>query len=517
MKLTKRTVKSILCLALALILVLCMVSATTVFAAEEESVSEEVTAVEETTVETIAETEEDIDLADSGAGECLVYCRNSKGWSSVNVYCWDTGASDQNAGWPGVAMEDIGNDVWMLDLGKSYINIIFNGGGTQTGDLKFPGPNKIYDNGTGQWEDYDASPLNIKSFKTDLNAPQYTDVEIELSALASGDGTVSYKFSAKNNTTGMTEVLQDYSIENSVIWKPTAVATYTLTVDVKDTAGNEKSKTLDFEIADDSNVADPIIKSVTPDGGYVKKGEACQISVTAKGGKTGTNLLFYKYVVKDSSGTTVNVPYYTLNSTYVFTPSKLGTYSVSVSVQNSSNATVVKSVDLESVDNVPTSELVLKTLKTTGTLKVDNTIDATASASGGKAPYQFKFTYDGSTVKDFSTSTSCSIKLTATGAHTIVAYVKDAEGSTASKSLEIQVTEKSPSPFPDVRTMKGDADKDGKLTITDATYIQQFLAKIITDAKINQANADVDDNEIVQIVDATYIQQKLAGLNPKVW
>ncbi len=61
----------------------------------------------------------------------------------------------------------------------------------------------------------------------------------------------------------------------------------------------------------------------------------------------------------------------------------------------------------------------------------------------------------------------------------------------------------------------GDADGDGKVTITDATVIQRTLAGIKSNADpdVIARNGDVDGNGKPDALDATLIQRKLAGLS----
>ncbi len=57
----------------------------------------------------------------------------------------------------------------------------------------------------------------------------------------------------------------------------------------------------------------------------------------------------------------------------------------------------------------------------------------------------------------------------------------------------------------------GDANLDGKLTITDATSIQRYLALLDEFNDEQKLNADFDDDGIVSVFDATLIQIKLAN------
>ncbi len=98
------------------------------------------------------------------------------------------------------------------------------------------------------------------------------------------------------------------------------------------------------------------IKTVTPNQGDIQNNKTVNMNVSAGGGMTGTNLLFYKFTVKNSSGTVVNTPYYTLGSSYSFTPNSLGAYSVTVSVQGSDNKTIERTYNYNSVGSVTPTE-----------------------------------------------------------------------------------------------------------------------------------------------------------------
>ena len=283
-------------------------------------------------------------------GSNYVYCENEAGWTTVNAYMWNSD-TDRNTGWPGAQMTNIGGKIWRYTVPKSFKNIIFNGGSdsNKTSDMAYPGNGYIYNNKTGEWSIYDTSPLQVNSYGTDIEAPQFAGVGITLTASATGQGTVYYKFSADST------VLKDYSTANSVVWKPSSAKTYTLTFEFKDSKGNTNKRTMSYQIKDGSTQEAPFIKTVSPaNGQQIKKSAVCNISVSAGGGNTGTKLLFYKYTIKDASGKTVNVPYYTKKTSYSFTPSALGKYILTVSVQNCDNTTIERDFIYDSVNNVTT-------------------------------------------------------------------------------------------------------------------------------------------------------------------
>ena len=291
------------------------------------------------------------------SGGVTVYLKNTAGWSNPNCYMWNS-ESDKNGSWPGVAMTKVEGNVYSYTASKEYAGCIFNSGGgsPQTADLTTMN-GQIYDNSTNTWSVYDTSPIQIKSYSADPDSSVYVGTTVDLSANAvSTSGTIVYKFSVTNASGATSEIAQNYTGVAS--WTPTATGNYTIKFEFSDTAGNTNSRTMKINVENDASLVNPIIKSITPGNlNMIKRNVSATVSVSAGGGKTGTNLLFYKYIVKDPNGVS-NTPYYTLNSTYSFTPTMLGKYTVEVFVQSSDNTTVNKTYTYTATDSdvtVPTN------------------------------------------------------------------------------------------------------------------------------------------------------------------
>lgn len=389
----------------------------------------------------------------STTDKSYIYCENEAGWSSVTAYLWNS-SSDSNKAWPGAAMTNIGGNIWRYELSKSYKNIIFsNNGQSQTTDLTYPGDGYIWNNKTNSWSIYDTSPLQVSSFATDLEAPQYNGVGITLSAEAEGEGTVYYKFSVTNGSS--TTVLSDFSTANKALWTPQTAGTYTLTYDFKDAKGNTNQRTKSYVIEDGSTVVAPYIKTVTPNGGDIQNNSNVQIKVTAGGGNTGTNLLFYKYTIKDPSNNIANVPYYTRSANYTFKPTALGLHTLTINVQGSDNKTIERSYIFNSVGSVvPTTP--------------PETQPPVQPTDAPPAPTQ---------------------------------------------APPVPTQAPTDSSVPSV--LYGDADGDGEVTILDVTYIQRSMAGVPMSKTINELNADVDGDGDISIIDATLIQRFMVGLIDK--
>lgn len=58
----------------------------------------------------------------------------------------------------------------------------------------------------------------------------------------------------------------------------------------------------------------------------------------------------------------------------------------------------------------------------------------------------------------------------------------------------------------------GDVDGDGYVTIKDATLVQSYIGKLISESELNMSAANVDDDNIVTIKDATKIQMIVGKL-----
>lgn len=395
-------------------------------------------------------------------GKTYVYCENEAGWSTVYAYMWSNGTQTNNAAWPGKPMTNIGGNEWRYEVTDSKWDMIIfsNNGADQTSNLTFPGNNYMWNNKTKAWSIRDTSPLQISSFATDLAAPQYDGTGITLSAEAEGEGTVYYKFSVTKD--GSTTVLSDFSTANKVLWTPQNAGTYTLTYDFKDAKGNINQRTKNYVIEDGSSVVAPYIKTVTPNGGDIQNNSNVQINVAAGGGKTGTNLLFYKYTIKNPSGDIANVPYYTRNTSYAFTPTALGLHTLTLNVQGSDNKTIERSYLFNSVGSVT---------PTTPPETQPSVQPTQASPEPTEAP----------------------------------------PAPTQAPPAPTQPSTDAPAPV----AVYGDADGDGDVTILDATFIQRYAAGISLPTPLNELNADVDDDGSVTILDATLIQRFNAGIIKK--
>lgn len=120
------------------------------------------------------------------------------------------------------------------------IKLVANKAGTSTVTVRpkyNPASAKIY-----KITVYD--PLQINEFEADTNDPKIGE-KVNLSVEAqNGSGDLQYKFYEENEDGDQTKI-QDYSTKSTCEWTPKALGKYTLYVEVKDSEGNIKKKSLE--------------------------------------------------------------------------------------------------------------------------------------------------------------------------------------------------------------------------------------------------------------------------------
>ncbi|MEE0859697.1 MAG: starch-binding protein, partial [Acutalibacteraceae bacterium] len=350
------------------------------------------------------------DAQPSESGSATAVLNNEAGWTTCNVYYWGNGGNVSNKSWPGVTLTDADKNAdgfYEVEIDAQYLTetngVIFNNGSEQSADLDIAaGECKVYNNKTKTWEDYDTSALKL-SLSTDVASPQYNGTEIVLTATASGgSGSYTYTFKAGSTTiyTGS---------NNTCTWTPTTAGTYTVSVSVADTEGNTNEKSTSYVIKDDTNAAEPVLKGIST--GYtdnkVPVNTSIPINVNASGGKTGTNLLFYKVAVTDPSGNAVNTVYYKQSNILNFTPTTTGSYTVDVTVQASDNKTVNKKYTVEVQTSSTTTPVIssFTASPTSTTVGTATTLKTVVKSGTGTANFTYTY-YANSTVIATKTSSS---------------------------------------------------------------------------------------------------------------
>jgi len=234
-----------------------------------------------------------------------------------------------------------------------------------------------------------------KSFVTDKPSGQNVGTPIKLTANGSG-GKIPYTYTFYYELAGNKVALEDKLLPtiNTVLFNPTEVGTYTLSVEITDDNGNGKKTTKTIE--NYKIVNGPVIEDLNavnkddPDAAiYVN--DPILVTADLKSG-TGTGPIQYLFTIKNGSKIVKTVTQEDDN-TYEFTPITAGTYSVIVDVIDGDQLTATRT--LKNVVVLKTLTAVLKTDKPSGTT-INSAIKLTATASGGKSPYTYSFEWEDS-------------------------------------------------------------------------------------------------------------------------
>lgn len=234
-----------------------------------------------------------------------------------------------------------------------------------------------------------------KSFVTDKPSGQNVNTPIKLTANGSG-GKTPYTYAFYYELAGNKVELEDKLLPttNTVLFDPTQVGTYTLSVEIVDDNGNGKktTKTIEnYKIVNGPVVADlSAVKKDDPDAA-IYMNDPILVTADLKSG-TGTGSIQYLFTIKNGSKIVKTVTQQDDN-TYEFTPVTAGTYSVIVDVIDGDQLTATRT--LKNVVVLKTLTAVLKTDKPSGTT-INTAIKLTATASGGRAPYTYSFEWEDS-------------------------------------------------------------------------------------------------------------------------
>lgn len=465
------------------------------------------------------------------------------------IYFWIDGNTSVGPSWPGVKMQPMGGetDVYFYDLPcdvGDLSGVIFcngSGGNKMTGDVtNITGNLYILNGSAGTWDTYDTSDLRITSYGADVKSPQYTGSSIGLYITAeSPNGGVEYKISVSG---AQDVVVSDYSANGSVVWTPTVAGDYTVLFETKDAAGNTNSRQTTFTIKDSSTAEEPVFLGAYPaNNAQIKKGSATTVQVNGAGGQINTKLLFYKTEVTDPDGLPVNTVYYQLGNQLTFNADKLGTYTVKMTIQNSSvnNKTTSQTYTYNSVNDlidtdtdvrVPVTGVSLN--KTSASLTVGGTTTLTATVNPTNATNRAVTwssdktsvaTVSNGVVKAVGAGTATITVKTSDGGFTatcVVTVTKPAESDTDTTTDTGTDTDTDTTTDTDTDTgtdtdtdtdtdggILGDVDNDGRVTMKDASMVQRYTLGLGTLTNDQKKRADVNKDGNYDLKDASLIQR----------
>ena len=165
------------------------------------------------------------------------------------------------------------------------------------------------------------SDITLSQIKIDKDSCVVSE-EVVLSAEATGGiGNLSYKFYYEKDSEYV--VIKEYSSENSVVWTPTEAGTYSVRVEVRDSAGNVRMSGKNFVVESKLKVS-----GVTLSKEDIKVGETVDITTIA----LGANNIKYRVAVHDFENTWTTLHDFKSSNTTTWKPTIADKYVIWVDV-----------------------------------------------------------------------------------------------------------------------------------------------------------------------------------------
>lgn len=254
---------------------------------------------------------------------------------------------------------------------------------------------------------------------------------------SASSGMTPYQYSYFYKKAGDTSytMFKNYTTATSAVFKPTAAGDYVLLVKVKDKAGRVSRSTVKL------TVVKPVALSNTSALSYsqIYKNSSVTITMSGKGGAGGYTYAAW-YRKKGATSWTLLRAYAT-GTSVSYKPLAAGDYEILTKVKDKSGTTARKQFSLKVIDN---------TLKNTSkisavSIKLGSKVTVTASATGGKTPYQYAIYYKRASVSTWTPVSSYSTKNVVTITpksstnYEILVKIKDASGKVVRKTFTIKV------------------------------------------------------------------------------
>lgn len=255
---------------------------------------------------------------------------------------------------------------------------------------------------------------------------------VNITASASG-GSEDYTYACFYYFGGVWTRIGGYGTEQSFTFTPESIGTYTVRVKVKDSLGTVVDK--DFVI----KASEGLTNLSSVDKTEIVKGDSVTMTAAASGG-SGEYTYAYYYKQKTQDTWTV-VKSYSTAVTATVTPKLAVDYDLRVDVRDSNGIVTSKYFEVS----------VKQPLKNTTQISDDyfaagQSVEITASASGGIGEYSFAYYYMKSTdnemtlYKDYGPETFVSIELPEEGTYYLRTIARDSSGSEDELNFEVNVT-----------------------------------------------------------------------------
>ena len=260
---------------------------------------------------------------------------------------------------------------------------------------------------------------------------------IKFTAKATG-GTApyTYKYYCRPSTSSDYTALTGSTRTATYTHKPTRAITYNYAVKVADSKGATKTKYFTVK------VSKPLTNSSAISATSIKLGTTIKLTAKATG---GTAPYTYKYFCKPSTSSNYTaLTVSTTTATFTHKPARAITYNYAVKVADSKGATKTKYFTVKVTE--PSAELTNASAISATSVKLGTTIKLTAKATGGTAPYTYRYYCKLSTSANYTALTVSTTTATFTHkparaiTYKYAVKITDSKGATKTKYFTVKVS-----------------------------------------------------------------------------
>ena len=248
-----------------------------------------------------------------------------------------------------------------------------------------------------------------------------------------GAAPYQYCFCYKRADSSNFAKIQDYSTTATATLKPASATKYVILIKVKDKNGSIAKSTFDL------TVTSGITNTSTVSATRIAKGSSVNVTLSATGGAGGYS--YGAWYRKEGYDNWVSLQSYGSGTSVAFKPSSTGTYELLTKVKDKNGSIGRKSFTITVTGGLSNTSKI-----SAASIKLGSAVTVTASASGGKTPYQYAVLYKKSASEKWSVAskytaaTTTKIKPSSATSYDILVKVKDASGKIAKKTFTVKVT-----------------------------------------------------------------------------
>lgn len=259
---------------------------------------------------------------------------------------------------------------------------------------------------------------------------------VTIYAAKSRDAGMQYAFYYKKYTSEKWSTAKGFSSSYYFTITPAAATTYNIRVKQKDSAGTIKSR--DFEL----KVLTELVNTGKLSKNTAVMGSSVTLEGSAKGGSGKYTFAYFYQKANDTVWKTVKA--YSESTSVSFKPASVGEYRMLIKVKDSNGRIAAKHFDLKVVPVLVNSSYVSST-----SVSVNEYVELHGRASGGTGNYTYSYSFRAGSSQTWNLLYSYSnvsvirCPMSFSGKITFLINVKDSAGNTASRTIDVTVSDNS--------------------------------------------------------------------------